>query len=126
MGDRFNRHLPAALAVLLGLAVLLLPVQALAQDAEAITVEKAGGALDTAVESLEAVFRTSADALGNWARQLLLILLVLDLVWRGGKWVLSGQSFAEFAEQMTYTIAIVGLAWGFSVGVPDIVDEIAN
>ncbi|MYI68891.1 MAG: hypothetical protein F4103_09200, partial [Boseongicola sp. SB0673_bin_14] len=112
MGDRFNRHLPAALAVLLGLAVLLLPVQALAQDAEAITVEKAGGALDTAVESLEAVFRTSADALGNWARQLLLILLVLDLVWRGGKWVLSGQSFAEFAEQMTYTIAIVGLAWG--------------
>ena len=126
MHDRFNRHLPAALAVLLVLAVLLLPVQALAQDAEAITVDKAGGALDTAVKSLEAVFRTSADALGNWARAIMISLVVLDLVWRGGKWVISGQSFADFAEQMTYTIAIVGLAWGFSVWAPDIVKGIAN
>ena len=126
MHDRFNRALPAALAVLLGLAVLLLPGQAPAQGAEAIAADEAGGALDTAVEALETVFRESAEALGNWARGILLMLLVLDLVWRGGKWVLSGQSFGDFAEQMVYTIAIVGLAFGFSLNAPAIVEEIAN
>ena len=121
-----NRALPASLAVLLVLAVLLLPGQALAQDAEAIMADDAGSALDTAVKAMAAVFKESAEALGNWARGILLILLVLDLVWRGGKWVLSGQSFSDFAEQMTYTIAIVGLAWGFSLKAPDIVAEIAD
>ena len=117
MHVRFLRILPAALAVALGLAVLLWPDPALAQ---------VGDALDAVVRSLEEVFRRSADTLSVWARQFLLSLLVLDLVWRGGKWMISGQSFADVAEQMVYTIGIVGLAWGFTTLGPDIVNWITR
>lgn len=112
MHGQFHRILPAALAVLLGLAVLLRPDPALAQ---------VGEALDTAVSALEEVFSRSADTLAVWARQLLLLLVMLELVWRGGKWAISGQSFSEFVEPMVYMIGIVGLAWGFSAAGPEIV-----
>ncbi len=85
-----------------------------------------GDALDASVRALETVFRQSADTLGVWARQLLLGLLVLDLVWRSGKWLLSGQSVGEFAEPMVYTIGIVGLAWGFTTLAPDVVGWVAR
>ncbi|MYH31368.1 MAG: hypothetical protein F4137_21580 [Acidobacteria bacterium] len=112
MHSQCHRIVPAALAVLLGLAILLPPDPALAQ---------VGEALDTAVSALEEVFSRSADTLAVWARQLLLLLVMIELVWRGGKWAISGQSFSEFVEPMVYMIGIVGLAWGFSVGGPEIV-----
>ncbi|MDE0698583.1 MAG: type IV secretion system protein [Boseongicola sp.] len=117
MHSRSRRILPLAATALPGLAALLWPDPALAQ---------AGEALDTAVSSLEEVFRWSADVLGSWARQLLLTLLVLDLVWRGGRWAFSSQSFSDFAEPLVYTIGIVTLAWGFTNFVPDVVSWITR
>ena len=107
-----SRALAAAFAFVLGLAVLLRPDPALAQ---------VGAALDSAVTALETVLRQAGDTLGFWARQLLLGLVVLDLVWRGGKWAMSGQSVGEFAEPMIYTIGILGLTWGFTTVAPDVV-----
>ena len=106
------RALPAAPVAVLGFGFLLWSDPALAQ---------VGAALDTAVTSLETVLRQAGATLGVWTRQFLVGLLVLDLVWRGGKWAMSGQSIAGFAEPMLYTVAIVALAWGFTTVVPDVV-----
>lgn len=104
--------MPGAAGAVAGLALLFLPDPALAQ---------VGAAVDGAVTALEAVLRQAADTLGFWARQLLLGLLVLDTVWRGGRWLLSGQSVSAFAEPMLYTIGIVSLVWGFTTLVPEVV-----
>ena len=106
------RALPAAPVAVLGLGFFLWSDPAVAQI---------GAALDTAVTSLETVLRQAGTTLGVWTRQFLIGLLVLDLVWRGGKWAMSGESIAAFAEPMLYTIAIVALAWGFTTVVPDVV-----
>lgn len=106
------RALPAAPVAVLALGLLLWPDAAPAQ---------VGGALDTAVTSLETVLRQAGTTLATWTRQFLIGLLVLDLVWRGGKWAMSGESIAAFAEPMLYTIGIVALAWGFTHVVPDVV-----
>ena len=104
--------MPVTVAAVVGLALALWPDPALAQ---------VGTALDGAITALEAVIQQAVGTLGFWARQLLLSLLVLDLVWRGGRWALSGQSVAEFVEPMLYTIGIVSLAWAFTTILPDFV-----
>ena len=107
-----KRVIPAAAAFAIGVALLLRPEPALAQ---------VGDALDGATAALEAVLTEAGDTLGFWARQLLISLVVLDFVWRGGRWLFSGQSIAAFAEPTVYTIGIVTLAWAFTSIVPDVV-----
>ena len=113
------RVLPLAWMAVIGPALALAPDPALAQST-------AGGVLDEAVGSMETVLTQAGDTLGFWARQLLLGLLLLELVWRGGRWALSGQSVADVAEPMLYTIGIASLAWGFTSVVPEVVDWITR
>ena len=109
---------PAFPAAAFGLALLLRPDPALAQLAT-------GGSLNDAIDAMRIMLETSGDTLRVRAQQLLLSLVVLDLVWRGGRWALSGQSVAEFAEPMIYTVAIVTLAWAFTSAVPEVVGWLA-
>ena len=111
-----RQALPTVTAVAIGVALLMRPDPALAQ---------VGAALDDAAEALETVLTQAGDTLGFWARQLLLGLVVLDFIWRGGRWLFSGQSVSEFAEPMLYTIGIVSLAWAFTSLVPDVVGWIS-
>lgn len=113
----FGWPAPAAVAaVVIGLVLLMLPDPALAQ---------AGAALDGAAQALETMIAQASGRVRDWTRQLLIGLLVLDFVWRGGRWLLSGQSVSAFAESMLYTIGIVGLAWGFTTFGPAVVSFIA-
>ena len=107
-----KRVIPAAAAIAIGVVLMSWPGLALAQ---------VGDALDGATEALETVLTQAGDTLGFWARQLLIGLVVLDFVWRGGKWLFSGQSISAFAEPTVYTIGIVTLAWAFTSMVPDVV-----
>lgn len=112
MRDRSTGVHAAAPAILLGLAALLWPDAALAQgDVEADGV---GLALNKGVEALKTVLDDSGAMLAERAQQMLLFLLVLDFVWRGGKWALSSQSFSDFAEPLVYTIGLVTLVWGLT------------
>ena len=106
----------AASAAVIAFVPTLWPGMALAQ----------ASALDSAAESLEVVLTHGGERLRDWTQSLLLFLLVLDFVWRGGKWLITGQSIAAFAEAMLYTIGIVSLAWGFTVAGPEVVGWIAE
>ena len=106
----------AASAAVIALVPSLWPGTALAQ----------ASALDSAAEALEIVLSHGGERLRDWTQSLLLFLLVLDFVWRGGKWLITGQSIAAFAEAMLYTIGIVSLAWGFTVAGPEVVGWIAE
>lgn len=108
-----------ALAGLVGILVLVAADPALAQNAT-------GGALNNSIDAMRFLLEQSADTLRDRARQLMLGLLVLDFVWRGGKLVMSGQSVGEFAEAMGYTVAIVSLAYGFTGIVPELVSWLAT
>ncbi len=113
----FNRSAPAAIAaVVIGLVLLLRADPALAQ---------VGGTLDDATDAMATLVSHAGDRLRDWTRRLLLSLLVLDFVWRSGRWLLSGQSVSAFAEPMLYTIGIVSLAWGFAEVGPEVVSWIA-
>ena len=114
-----RRALLAAIAGGIGLATLLLADPALAQAGEVSKV------LDGATKALEGMLTASGGRIGEWARMILLTLLVVDFVVRGGKWVMSGQSFSDFAEQMVYSIGIVSLALGFITLAPGVVSAIA-
>ena len=113
----FGKPAPTAIAAgVIGLVLLLWADPALAQ---------VGGTLDDAADAMATLVSHAGDRLRDWTRQLLLSLLVLDFVWRGGRWLLSGQSVSAFAEPMLYTIGIVSLAWGFAEFGPEVVSFIA-
>lgn len=107
-----KRVIPAATAIAIGILLMSWPGPALAQ---------VGAALDGSTEALKTVLTQAGATLGFWARQLLIGLVVLDFVWRGGRWAFSGQSISAFAEPTVYTIGIVTLAWAFTSMVPDVV-----
>ena len=113
----FSKPAQAAIAaVVVGLVLLVRADPALAQ---------VGGTLDDAVDAMATLVSHAGDRLRDWTRRLLLSLLVLDFVWRSGRWLLSGQSVSAFAEPMLYTIGIVSLAWGFAEVGPEVVSWIA-
>ena len=85
-----------------------------------------GATLDNAVDAMQATLVRGGARLAQIAQQLLLFLLVIDFVWRGGKWLISNQSVAEFVEPMLYTIGIVTMAWAFATQVPVVVRWIAD
>lgn len=86
----------------------------------------AGGALDTAIENMANTLERIGDTLGQRAQQILLGFLLIEFVWRGGKWVIQGQGLDEFAQPMVYTIGIVSLVWLFATLVPEIVGWLAS
>lgn len=85
----------------------------------------AGGALDNAIENMANTLDRIGDTLGQRAQQILLGFLLIEFVWRGGKWAIQGQGLDEFAQPMVYTIGIVSLVWLFATIVPEIVDWLA-
>ena len=107
-----TQAVPTVTAFAIGVVLMSWPGPAMAQ---------VGAALDGSTAALEAVLTQAGDTLGFWARQLLISLVALDFVWRGGKWLFSGQSISAFAEPTVYTIGIVTLAWAFTSLVPDVV-----
>ena len=111
-----SRALPAMIAVAIGLVLAVRPDPALAQ---------VGAALDSAVDALGNVLESAGATFSQVAQQILLVLLVVEFVYRGGKWLISGQSVGEVVEPMLYTIFVVAMAWLFATKVPEVVTEIA-
>ena len=112
------RHTRHAFAAVVVLAILLWPDAVFAQPV-------VGGALDNSVDAMQATLARGGGALAVLARRILLFLLVIEFVWRGGKWLFSGQSVGEFLEPMVFSIGLVTLAWGFTSAVPEVVEWIA-
>ena len=117
MSVRIPHPLPAA-----ALAALCL---AAASDA-AFAQTTAGAALDSAVDRLAATLDQLGSTLGTRAQQLLLALLAVDFVWRGGKWAIGEDRIDAVFQGFLYQLAFVIMVWAFAAGVPQIVAWLAQ
>ena len=110
-----SRARPAMIVVAFGILLALQADPARAQ---------VGAALDSAVGALGNVLESAGATFSRVAQQILLVLLVVEFVYRGGKWLISGQSLGDVVEPMLYTIFIVAMAWLFASSVPSVVTGI--
>ncbi len=111
------RLAPALLAVALG---------ALPPDLAFAQVNDTGTTLDSAIDSMAGTLDRLGSTLGTRAQQLLLVLLVVDFVWRGGKWAIGEDRIDAVFQGFLYQIAFVTMVWAVAVGVPEIVAFLAQ
>ena len=107
---------PVIAAATVALALCALPAAA---------QTSAGVEIDGAIAGLRDALVSYGGALADSARQLMLGLLVLDMVWRAARWMVRGEGADTVVEGLLYQIGFVGLAWGLVEVVPQVVDFLA-
>ena len=119
-GPRARRQgatVPAILSVLLAVAV--------AEPLAAQTPVSAAGTLDDALEAMKTSLDTMGARLGTLAMGLMGTLLLIEFVWRGGKWAITGHSIEEVVQPMAYTIGLASVVFGLSQVIPETVHWLA-
>ena len=110
-------------AVLLATALLLAVVLVLPEPAWA---QSLGGAFDTSLTAMQNRLFVLGAALGERARQLLLYLLVLDLVWRGARWVMNEEKASGLLEGWAFSLGFVVIIYGLTAIMPDVIEMLAK
>ena len=95
-------------------------------DAALAQANAAGAALDSALDNMADTLDRLGSTLGTRAQQLLLALLVVDFVWRGGKWAIGEDRIDVVFQGFLYQLAFVIMVWGVAMGVPEIVAALAD
>ena len=118
---------PHFACTVLKLAILMVLVPLDPADAQIIQQSgNAAGTLDQALDAMKSTLDTMGGRMGQLAMGLMGTLLVIEFVWRGGKWAITGQSFEEVVQPLAYTIGLATVVWGLSQVIPDTVHWLAD
>ena len=110
----------SVLLSLVAALLLLAPEVAGAQGAET------GGVIDQTITGMKNTLDRLGQSIGDQARNLLLALLVLDFVWRGGKWAINDDRLDSVMQGFLYQLGFVTMIWGVTLWAPDIIHWLAE